>query len=50
MTNKPKDGQPQETNWFRDEHGQVTKVMCIIAPTECHNGYWYFQLKKKKKS
>ena len=23
-------------NYFLYKHGQVTKVECIIAPTECH--------------
>ena len=35
------------TNKVKNEHGQVTKVVCIIAPVECHSGYRYFQLKGK---
>ena len=36
-----------ETNIFWNEHSQVTKIMCIIAPKEYHSGYgyMYFQLK-----
>ena len=37
MTNQPKDEQAQGRI---DEHGQVTKVVRIIAPIEC--GYMYF--------
>ena len=36
MTNKPKDEQAQRTNRFRDEHGHVTKVACIIETLECY--------------
>ena len=48
MMSKPKCEQAQERTDFRDEHGQVTKVLCIIAPIECYSGYTcrYFHLKK----
>ena len=42
MPKKPKDEQAQG----RTDIGQVTKVVCIIAPIECYSGYRYFQLKK----
>ena len=32
-------------NLFRDEHSQVTNVVCIIAPVECFNGCRYFEQK-----
>ena len=31
------------TDWYRDEHSSVKKVVCIIAPVECYSGYRYCQ-------
>ena len=51
MTNKPR-RKSQRTNnlralLFLDEHGQMTEVVCIIAPIECYSGKRDFQLKIK---
>ena len=43
MINKPEDKKAQWWNDFWDEQGQVTKVVCIIAPLECFSGYRYFK-------
>ena len=43
MTNKPV---RMGTKWFWDEHVEVTKVACIIAPMEVYSAYRYFQKEK----
>ena len=48
MMNKQQDEQAKErtntgANLFLDEHGQMTKALCNIAPIEFHSGYRYFQ-------
>ena len=34
-----------KTNCFWDDHGQIKKVVCIIAPIDCYGGQRYFRLK-----